>query len=377
MTKPDEHSRRDFLRGRAAVRAAAGKAQAWVDATSELLGAHLARDPSKNSLVAHVHASRRAMACEFAVQYHEADSHMQEEVLAALDLIERVEDQLTIYRENSKVIEINQQAADGPVEVDGELFALLQLCQRLHRDTAGAFDITSGPLSRAWGFLQREGRLPDSSEIESALALVGGDKVTLDAESQTVRFREPGVEIHFNSIGKGEALDRAASLLEEADHTDYLWHGGGSSVLARGENRGGRDACWTIGLRHPLQPERRLAEFHLRDRALATAGGATQFFEEFSEEFSDGEGRRYSHILDPRTGWPANEVLTATVLAPTAALADGLATAFFVMGIESTEEYCSRHSEIAAVLVCPTEKAPGFTVHPFGLHEKDWTLLGC
>ncbi len=362
MTKPDEHSRRDFLRGRAAVRVVAGKAQAWVDSASELLGANFA-----SGSVAHVHASRRAMACEFAVQYHEADSHMQEEVLAALDLIERVEDQLTIYRDDSEVIEINQQAANGPVEVDGELFALLQRCQQLNRDTAGTFDITSGPLSRVWGFLQREGRLPESSEIEAALALVGAENIVLDAESQTVCYREPGVEINFNSIGKGYALDRAAALLDEADHTDYLWHGGGSSVLARGENRGSRKACWTIGLRHPLQPERRLAEFHLRNRALATAGGATQFFEH--------EGRQFSHILDPRTGWPATEVLTATVLAPTAALADGLATAFFVLGVEASEEYCSQHQEIAAVLVCPSETLPGFTVNAFGLHETDWSQL--
>jgi len=153
--------------------------------------------------------------------------------------------------------------------------------------------------------------------------------------------------------------------LDEAGHGDYLWHGGGSSVLARGTNRASRDRCWTLGLRHPREPERRLLEFHLRDRALATAGGASQFFEH--------EGRRFSHIVDPRTGWPAEGVLTATVLAPTAALADGLATAFFVMGVEAVEEYCARHPTLGAVLVCPAEKSPGFTVRTFGLKEQDWS----
>ncbi len=365
MTKPDEHSRRDFLRGRAAVRVAAAQAQAWADSASELLGANLPEGPAT-----HIHASRRAMACEFSVQFHEADSQMQEEVLAAFDLIEQIENQLTIYRDCSEVIDINQQASTGPVEVDDQLFALLKQCQQLYRDTAGAFDITSGPLSRAWGFLQRAGRLPDESEIETALSLVGGDQVVLDVETQTVRFCEPGVEINFNSIGKGYALDRAAALLDEAGDDaglgDYLWHGGGSSVLARGENRNSTDACWTIGLRHPFRPEQRLAEFHLRNRALATAGGATQFFEH--------EGRHYSHILDPRTGRPATEVLTATVLAPTAAVADGLATAFFVMGVESTREYCAEHPEIGTVLVCPSEKSSGFSVRAFGMQEEDdWT----
>ncbi len=364
MIKPDEHSRRDFLQGRAAVRVATAKAQSWIDSASELLGANLEPGP-----LAHVHASRQAMACEFSVQYHESDSQMQEEVLAALDAIESIENQLTIYRDRSEVVDINRNAANCPVEVDGDLFALLQLCQQLHHETKGAFDITSGPLSRVWGFLQRAGRLPDPTELEKALAHVGSGKIKLDADAQTVRFCDPDLEINFNSIGKGYALDRAASLLDEAGRTDYLWQGGGSSVLARGKNRSSRDASWSIGLQYPFQPERRLAEFHLRDRALATAGGATQFFEETIE----GEVRQFSHILDPRTGWPATEILTATALAPTAAQADGLATAFFVMGVELTEKYCIQHPEIAAVLVCPTPGRPGVVVHSFGLQEADWT----
>lgn len=361
MTKPNEHSRRDFLQGRAAVRAAAEKAQAWVDSASELLGAS-----TTQGSVAHVHASRRAMACEFSVQYHEIDREMSEEVLAAFDVIEAVEDQLTIYRDQSEVIEINQQATDQPVEIDDELFELIQLCQQLHRETEGAFDITSGPLSRVWGFLQRAGRLPDEAEITAALAQVGGEQVLLDDRQRTVRFDKPGVEINFNSIGKGYALDRAAAILEGSQHDDYLWHGGGSSVLARGKNRASSEDCWVLGLRNPLTTKRRLLEFKLRNRALATAGGATQFFEY--------EGRKYSHIIDPRTGWPAEGVFSATVLAPTAALADGLATAFYVMGVEASRDYCAGHTEVGAVLVCPADDSLGFTVQAFGLQARDWTM---
>ncbi len=360
MSKSDGHSRRDFLQGRAAVRAAADQAQAWLDSTSELLGAQLATGP-----VAHVHASRRAMACEFAVQFHQADTELQVEVLAAFDLIERIEDQLTIYRDESEVLEINQLAAREPVVVDCDLFALLQVCQDLHRETSGAFDITSGPLSRAWGFLQRAGRVPEASELDEALAHVGGEKVVLDEAAQTVEFSEAGVEINFNSIGKGYALDCVAQQLDKSEHSDFLWHGGGSSVLARGENRSSPDACWSVGLRHPLHPETRLTEFYLRDRALATAGGASQFFE--------CEGQSYSHILDPRTGWPAEGVLTATVLAPSAAWADGLATALFVLGVEAAKDYCSLHSEVAALVVCPAAEPPGITLHAFGLSETDWS----
>lgn len=360
MSQPAEHSRREFLQGRAAVRAAVGKAQGLVDSAAQLLGAPMATGP-----LAHVHASRRAMACEFAIQYHESDSELQHEVLSAFDLIDRIEAQLTIYRDHSEVIAINQQAAREPVEVDADLFELLLQCQQLYRETDGALDITSGPLSRVWGFLERAGRMPAEEEIAAALERVRGTYVVLDEAKRTINFDEAGVEINFNSIGKGYALDRAAAALDAAGLRDYLWHGGGSSVLSRGANRSDEGNCWTVGLRHPLQPKLRLAEFHLRDRALGTAGGASQFFEQ--------AGRRFSHIIDPRTGWPVEDVYSATVLAPTAARADGLATAFFVMSVEEVEKYCAQHTEVGAVLVCPGNEPAEIAIRAFGMLDSDWT----
>ena len=115
-----------------------------------------------------------------------------------------------------------------------------------------------------------------------------------------------------------------------------------------------------------MQPQRRLAEIRLRDRALATAGGGTQFFEH--------EGQRYSHILDPRTGRPAEGLLSATVLAPTAALADGLATAFFVMTINEVKEYCSAHPSIGALLVLPLHDGANCALQAFGMTEQDYTI---
>ncbi|NOY29208.1 MAG: FAD:protein FMN transferase, partial [Planctomycetes bacterium] len=319
MTKPEKHSRRDFLQGRAAARALAGKAQDLIEAATARM--ELAT-PLASSL--HLHASRRAMACEFAVQYHASQGEVTEEIMAAFDLVETLEEQMTVYRDQSEVIDINHGAANSPVSVEPHLFSLLELAGKLHRETGGAFDITSSPLSRAWGFLRREGRLPSEEEIAEAMRWVGFDDVKLDAAELSIRFGKPGLEINLNSLGKGYALDRVAAFLDERGVTDYLWHGGSSSVLARGCNQADPKQAWTLGLRDPLKPKRRLAEFYLRDRALGTAGGATQFFEH--------EGKLYSHILDPRTGWPAEGVFTSTVIAPTAAEADGLATAFYVMG---------------------------------------------
>ena len=189
--------------------------------------------------------------------------------------------------------------------VEPRLFAILQLAQQLYRDTDGALDITSGPLSEMWGFSRRQGRLPSDVEIAAALERVGMDDVVLDAANQTVAFRRPGVTLHLNSIGKGYALDRMAELLDADGVGHYLLHGGRSSVLARGDCPGGGRPGWTIGVPHPLRPADRLAELYLVDQALGTSGSGTQFFQH--------GGRRYGHLLDPRTGWPATGVYSATV----------------------------------------------------------------
>ncbi len=307
------------------------------------------------------------MACDFAILYHDSDRYLAGEVLEAFDEIERIEDLLSIYRPTSQVGEVNRSAATQPVSVPPELIKLLQLAEKLHDDTTGAFNITATPLSRVWGFLQRAGQLPSEAEIASALDLVGMSKLIIDPNVNSVRFERTGMEINFNALGKGYALDRAASLLAERGAQDYLWHGGKSSILAQGNNRGDDRNGWSIGLRHPLEQNFRLAEFHLRNQALGTSGGATQFFEH--------EGRRYSHVLDPRTGWPAAGVFTATVVAATAAEADALSTAAFVLGPEEAANLCARRPDIRMVLVCPADTEFGITVFTGNLTNDDWTPL--
>jgi thiamine biosynthesis lipoprotein len=334
-------------------------------------------------------------------------------MVAALDIVDAVEDQLTVYRDVSDVVTINALAGQGPVVAEKHLFELLQLCWQLCRDTDGAFDITSGPLSRVWGFLQGTGRLPDEAEIAAARSRVGIDCWLLDTEQHTITLDNAGVEINFNAIGKGYALDQAVQWLGSQGINDYLWHGGRSSVLARGRNRAiasqragdrrhdkgrhdkgrhdkgrhdkgqhdkgqhdngqhnqefdqSKPGGWTVGLPHPLQPNQRLADIHLVDSALATAGSKTQFFE--------CAGTCFGHLIDPRTGWPAGKVITATVIAPTAAEADALATAFYIMGPEQAGDYCRRHPQVKSVLICPADQETKIMIHAFGLTPGDWTV---
>jgi len=365
-------NRRDFLRGRLAADTAADAIERAADgpASAESPG-----DAGPRPYV--VQVARDAMACEFEVRLRAGQyAHGTEAALEALDLVGHLEDQISVFRESSEISRINRTAADRPVEVEPRLFGLVELALQLHRETAGAFDITSTPLWRLWGFARREGRVPEPRQIDRVRQNVGSHLLELDGSRRTIRFRRPGVEIGLGSIGKGYAIDRCAESLSAAGIDEVLIHGGASSVLATGSPNGaapdpeghapGLDG-WEVGIPHPLRPGRRLAVLRLRDRALATSGGKFQSFLR--------RGKRYGHILDPRTGWPAEGLLLATAIAPTAALADALATAFYVMGTEKVAEMCRMRPELAAVLVCESRRGGGIAVETFGLQEGSLALL--
>src|SRR5262249_12533030 len=235
-------------------------------------------------------------------------------------------------------------------------------------------------------FFRRQGQMPSDESVAAALATVGSQHVQLDAAMHSVRFLRPGVELNLGAIGKGYALDRAADTLVAGGVHEFLIHGGNSSVLARGErmkDQGGgmkddakRDRSsfilhpssfgWSVALRHPLKPDVRLAEFVLRDQALGTSGSGTQFFHY--------QGKRYGHIIDPRSGWPSDHVLSSTVIAPTAEQADALSTALYVMGLESAQQFCANHREISALLVTQTGAA-SVELHPINLPQNHWRRI--
>jgi len=289
-----------------------------------------------------------------------SDEHAAEGALAALDVVEQVESQLTVYRPDSDVADVNRRAAAGPVVVADSLYDLIALAIELHRITQGAFDCTAGPLSQIWGFSRREGRIPTADELAAALECVGSQHLQLDRHTHSVRFLRNGTTINFNSLGKGYALDRCREVLAGWGVRDFLLHGGQSSVLAAGSPDGtvaseGEVAAgsrgWTVGIGHPLRPNRRMAELFVTDRAVGTSGASFQFFRH--------GGKRYGHILDPRTGMPAEGVFSVSVVAPTAAEADALATAFYVMGSAEAERFCVDRPDVGFVMLLPRAGGSG------------------
>lgn len=288
-----------------------------------------------------LHVSRPAMAGEFEVcfpmvPYPDGTDH----ALEALDIVEALERQLSFFRPDSEIVGINRTAAEKPVVVEDGLFELLVLAMRMYEETDGAYDITSTPLWEAWGFARRAGRRPSPAELDDARQCVGGHLVELDPASHTIRFRKPGVRISLGSVGKGYALDRCSQYLQLSGMDDFLLHGDYSSVLTHG-------TAWSVGIRDPRQLDQRLGVLQLRNRALGTSGVQFQSFEE--------GGRRFGHVFDPRTGWPVEGMLSTTVVAPSAALADILSTALFVMGPQKARDYCDRHPDIGVVMVSAAE----------------------
>ena len=283
----------------------------------------------------------------------------------ALDLIDALEAQLTVYRDDSEVSRLNATAHLGPVQVEPGLFALLETAQRLGDETGGAYDVTTGALSVAWGFFKGPRRVPDPVSLADARAHTGRHLLRLDPVRKSVAFERPGVLINLGSIGKGYAVDRAASILH--DHwwpTSALVHGGHSSLFALGSPPGRFGDRWEVALRNPFRLEVPLGLLRLRNRGLGTSGTDFQRFE--------AGGRAFGHILDPRTGEPAQGPAGVTVLAPTAAVADALSTAFFLLGRDAAAGYVQTHPEIAAVFVeaGPADGSPRVTT--LGLTASDF-----
>lgn len=329
--------RRDFLRPRNLLKPALDLA----GAVEDLRGA-LTESPAKDEDAVLMRFSRRAMATSFEVVLPLGTPLAQDFAMAALDEIDRLEGQLTVYREESEVSQLNHRASREWVPVEENLYQLLAQCQWLWRETRGAFDITLGALIKCWGFFQRQPRIPEPTELQEARHRTGMQHVLFDGERKRVKYRVSGLEINLGSIGKGYALDQVGDLFRKvAGIQNLLLQGGRSSVLALG-NQPGSKRGWGIGVTDPENPKRRLGLLRVQNRGIGTSAATFLNLEH--------RGRKLGHILDPRSGWPAEGMMAATVTAPNATLADALATAFFILGAEAAQAFCAAHPAFGAVL---------------------------
>jgi len=314
---------------------------------------------SSNPAFLEVH--HRAMATEFSLLlYGDNKARLHWAAELALEEIDRLEHQMSVFNITSEISGINARATQEEVIVEPGLFRVLQFSKQLHEETGGAFDITIHPLVRAWQFFRKTGTVPDADTLADALSRTGMHHVHLNPERRTIQFDLPGIEINLGGIGKGYAVDAITGILRRNRITSAFINAGGSTFYALGappEQEG-----WQVGIRDPLNPDRHLEVLHLMDRSLSTSGNY--------ERFIRAETRTYGHILDPRSGRPAESVLSATALAPTALETDALSTAFFVLGIEGTRKYGCSNAGVKAIQYIK-ESSERFQLYKIGFEKPE------
>ena len=256
------------------------------------------------------------------VLYGEDQFRLDAAIDEAFDEARRLDVLLSNYRPESEWSKVNREAATQPVQVSAELFDLLKACWNYSAQSEGAFDITVGPLMKIWGFYKGTEHIPHRAEIRAALDRIGYRHVLLDEPHHTVRFDRP-VEMDPGGIGKGYAVDRMAAILRRAGVDSGLISAGRSSIYAIGtppnEPRG-----WHILLPDPRDQRKTVWEIYLKNESMSTSGTTEKFFV--------AGGRVYSHLMDPRTGYPVQGMLTVSVVTPKTLDSEAWTKPIFVQG---------------------------------------------
>ena len=278
------------------------------------------------------------------VLYGPDQSRLEVAAEEAAEEIRRLDHLMSNYQPTSEWSAVNRDAGSRPVKISPELFDLLTACVNYSKASDGAFDISVGPLMKVWGFYKGTGRLPHRAEVRGALADVGYRNIQLDAASRTVRFARSGVNIDPGGIGKGYAVDRAADVLRRNGITIALVSASGSSIYAMGappsDPRG-----WKISIKNPKSPSKTIEDVVLKDMSMSTSGNYEKFF--------FAEGRMWSHIMDPRTGFPAEGVISVSVVAPHTLDSEVWAKPFYING----RQWAATHKPQGfRVFVCEDKK---------------------
>lgn len=254
--------------------------------------------------------------------------------------IERIEDLLSSFKEDSVISKINNSGTEE-IFLDEEVFNILSRAKYFSEASSGAFDMTVMPLLELWGFHSKKYRVPAAEEIEAALKKVGSDKIVLDSRRRSIRFLAPGMKIDLGGIAKGYASDRAIGVLRNCGiHNALAACAGDIRVMGRKSAK----EKWSIGIQDSRKRGMITDQLKLEDSSVSTSGSYERFFE--------AGGKRYSHIIDPRTGWPVdNDLLSVTIIAQDSVTSDTLATAVFVLGRAKGLELLEKFPSVQARVV--------------------------
>lgn len=258
----------------------------------------------------------------------------------ALSEISRIEKEISSWDPESETSKIIANAGIQPVKVNRESFDLITRAVKISELTEGAFDITYASMDRIWKFDGSMNHLPTDDEIAQSIRKVGYKNIVLDPEHQTVFLKNKGMRIGFGAIGKGYAADKAKQLLISEGVNGGIINASGDLTTWGTQPDG---SPWMVGITNPLNKNKVFSWFPLDNNAVVTSGNY--------EKFVEFNGKKYTHIIDPRTGWPVSGLTSVTIFAPKAELADALATSVFVMGRETGIDFINQLPGMECVIV--------------------------
>jgi len=254
--------------------------------------------------------------------------------------ITRIEKLISSWDPNSQTSAINRNAGIKPVPVAQELYDLIKRAKVISELTDGAFDISYASMDALWKFDGSMTKMPDSTSVKTSVKKVGYRNIILDPSDHSVFLKLPGMKIGFGAIGKGYAADKAKALLMENEVSAGIINASGD-MSTWGKQPDG--STWKVAITNPMNKNNAFALLPIEEGAVVTSGNY--------EKFVTFNGTRYSHIIDPRTGYPSSGIISATVFAPKAELADALATSVFVMGKEAGLDRINQLPNIECILI--------------------------
>lgn len=282
------------------------------------------------------------MGNRFVITVASADSVKAESLIDdAVAEIQRIESLLTTFSENSQTNQINENGGIQAVKVESEVFELIVRAKRISELTDGAFDLSYGSLDkRFWNFDKTMAQLPDTQTAKEKVKLINYKNIILDKTLGTVFLKEKGMRIGFGGIGKGYAADKAAQLLRNKGVTSGIVNASGDLITWGNQPNGNP---WTISLAHPDLPTEAFSKLNISNLAVATSGNY--------EKFVMIDGKKYSHTINPKTGYPISGIKSVSIICPIAELADALATPVTIMGVEAGLNLINQLNGVEGIII--------------------------
>lgn len=284
----------------------------------------------------------RLMGNRFEITVLEPDENRAAWLIElAIAEIRRIESLLSTFLPESETNRVNEMAGITPVEVSGEMIALIQRAQRISALTQGAFDLSYGSIDkRLWNFDLTMKSLPDVAVARKSVRLINFKNIEVDPLNRTVFLKEKGMRIGFGGIGKGYAADRAKEVLVKEGVSSGIVNASGD-LTTWGKQENGEP--WTIGIADPNVANHLFSYINITDMSVATSGNY--------EKFVEINGKRYSHTIDPRTGMPVSGIKSVTIISPFAELSDALATPVMIMGTDIGLDLLNQMKQVAALII--------------------------